>query len=37
MLNPAPKYRELPHLVEEKEVRDKFISWDLGDPVRRRF
>jgi len=31
MLNPGPKYRNLPHLVEEKEFREKFISWDLGD------
>ena len=31
MLNPGPKYRDLPHLVEEKEFREKFISWDLGD------
>jgi creatinine amidohydrolase len=31
MLNPGPKYRDLPHLVEEKEFRQKFISWDLGD------
>ena len=31
MLNPGPKYREVPHLVEEKEFREKFISWDLGD------
>jgi len=25
------KYRDLPHLVEEKEFREKFISWDIGD------
>lgn len=31
MLNPGPKYRDLPHIVEEKEFREKFISWDLGD------
>jgi creatinine amidohydrolase len=31
MLNPGPKYRDLPHLVEEDEFRKKFISWDLGD------
>jgi creatinine amidohydrolase len=31
MLNPGPKYRDLPHIVEEKQFREKFISWDLGD------
>ena len=32
MLNPdGKKYREVPHLVEEKEFREKFLSWDLGD------
>jgi creatinine amidohydrolase len=31
MLNPGPKYRDLPHFVEEKEFRKKFLSWDLGD------
>ncbi len=31
MLNPGPKYRELPHLVEERDFRKKFKSWDLGD------
>jgi creatinine amidohydrolase len=31
MLNPGQKYRNLPHLVEEKAFREKFISWDLGD------
>ncbi len=31
MLNPGPKYRDLPHLVEEKKFREKFLSWDLGD------
>ena len=31
MLNPGPKYRNLPHLVEDKAFREKFISWDLGD------
>jgi len=25
------KYRDLPHLVEEKDFREKFISWDIGD------
>ena len=25
------KYRNLPHLTEEKDFRKKFISWDLGD------
>ena len=31
MLNPGPKYRDLPHIVEEKGFRKKFLSWDLGD------
>ncbi len=31
MLNPGKKYRDLPHLVEEKDFREQFISWDLGD------
>lgn len=31
MLNPGPKYREVPHIVEEKTFRSKFRSWDLGD------
>ena len=31
MLNPGPKYRDVPHLVEEKEFRSQFKSWDLGD------
>lgn len=25
------KYRDLPHLVEEKDFRAKFLSWDIGD------
>jgi creatinine amidohydrolase len=31
MLNPGPKYRSVPHLVEEQDFREKFLSWDLGD------
>ena len=31
MLNPGPKYRDVPHLVAEKAFRSKFKSWDLGD------
>ena len=31
MLNPGPKYRNVPHIVEDEEFRKKFLSWDLGD------